>query len=104
MSENISAKSYYETDIEKNKSDLDYYPSSDGSEGENFHSDSLVEIKNTRPILDETVFLVFWSCLTQPIQRWSICLTPAIIERSFVIGKMIIVDSLCKNQHRTTWR
>ena len=38
VSENISAESYYETDIEENESDLDpdYYPSSDGSESENF--------------------------------------------------------------------
>ena len=34
VSENISAESYYETDIEENESDWDpdYYSSSDGSE------------------------------------------------------------------------
>ena len=43
VSENISTESYYETDIEKNESDSDpdYYPSSDGSESENFHPESL---------------------------------------------------------------
>ena len=98
VSENISAESYYETDIEENESDLDpdYYPSSDGSESENFHPESLEETRKTRPISNGTVFLVFWSCLT--------CLSPAIIERRFVKGTMIIVDLLCKNQHRTTWR
>ena len=54
-------------------------------------------------ISDGTVFLVFWSCLTQLLQTYSICLSPAIIERSFVKGTMIIVDLLCKNQHCTTW-
>ena len=90
VSENISAESYYETDIEENESDSDphYYPSSDGSENENFHPDSLEETRKTRPISDGTVFLVFWSCLTQFLQRCSICLPPAIIERSFVKGTM----------------
>ena len=106
VSENISAESYYETDIEENESDWDpdYYSSIDGSESENFHPESLEETRKTRPISDGTVFLVFWSCLTQLLQRYSICLSPAIIERSFVKGTMIIVDLLCKNQHRTTWR
>ena len=106
MSENISTESYYETDIEENERDSgpDYYPSSDGSESENFHPESLEETRKTRPISNGTVFLVFWSCLTQLLQRCSICLSPAIIERRFVKGTMIIVDLLCKNQHRTTWR
>ena len=106
VSENISAESYYETDIEENESDSDprYYPSSDGSENENFHPESLEETRKSRPISDGTVFLVFWSCLTQLLQRCSICLSPAIIERGFVKGTIIIVDLLCKNQHRTTWR
>ena len=66
VSQNISAESYYEIDIEENESDLDpdYYPSSDGSESENFHPESLEETRKTRPISDGTVFLVFWSCLT----------------------------------------
>ena len=66
VSENISTESYYETDIEENESDSgpDYYPSSDGSESENFHPESLEETRKTRPISDGTVFLVFWSCLT----------------------------------------
>ena len=106
VSENISAESYYETDIEENESDSDpdYYPSSDGSESENFHPESLEETRKTRPISDGTVFLVFWSCLTQLLQRCSICLSPAIIERSFVKGTMTIVDLLCKNHYCTTWR
>ena len=60
VSENISTESYYETDIEENESDSDpdYYPSSDGSESENFHPESLEETRKTRPILDGTVFLV----------------------------------------------
>ena len=66
--------------------------------------ESLEKARKTRPISDGTVFLVFRSCLTQLLQRCSICLTPAIIERSFVKGTMIIVDLLCKNQHRTTWQ
>ena len=66
--------------------------------------ESLEEARKTRPISDGTVFLVFRSCLTQLLQRCSICLTPAIIERSFVKGTMIIVDLLCKNQLRTTWQ
>ena len=47
VSENISAESYYETDIEKNESDSDpdYYPSSDGSESENFHPEPFEETK-----------------------------------------------------------
>ena len=53
--------------------------------------------RKTRPISDGTVFFVFWSCLTQLLQRCSICLSPAIIERSFVKGTM-------PNQHRITWR
>ena len=85
-------------------SDPDYYPSSDGSESENFHPESLEERRKTRPILDGTVFLVFWSCLTQLLQRCSICLPPVIIERGFIKGAMIIVDLLCKNEHCTTWR
>ena len=103
--ENNSTESYYETDIEENESDWDpdYYPSIDGSESENFHPESLEETRKTRPISDGTVFLVFWSCLTQLLQRCSICLSPAIIERNFGKGTMIIVDLLCKNQHRTTW-
>ena len=103
VSENISAESYYETNIEKNESDSDpdYYPSSDGSESKNFHPESLEETRKTRPISGGTVFLLFWSSLTQILQRCFICLSPAIIERSFVKGTMIIVDLLCKNQHRT---
>ena len=66
--------------------------------------ESLEEARKTRPISDGTVFLVFRSCLTQLLQRCSICLTPAIIERSFVKGTMIIVDLLCKNQLRTIWQ
>ena len=66
--------------------------------------ESLEEARKTRPISDGTVFLVFRSCLTQLLQRCSICLTPAIIERSFVKGTMIIVDLLYKNQLRTTWQ
>ena len=103
--ENSSTESYYETDIEENESDWDpdYYSSSNGSESENFHSEPLEETRKTRPISDGTVFLVLWSCLTQLLQRCSICLSPAIIERNFGKGTMIIVDLLCKNQHRTTW-
>ena len=99
VSENISAESYYENNIEENESDSDpdYYPSSDGSESENFHPESLEETRKTRPISDGTVFLVFWSCLTQLLQRCSICLSPAIIGRRFVKGTMIIVDLLYKN-------
>ena len=43
VSENISAESYYENNIEENESDSDpdYYPSSDGSESENSHPESL---------------------------------------------------------------
>ena len=106
MSKNISARSYYETDIEQNESDSDrdYYPSSDGSESENFYRESLEETRKTRPILHGTPLLVFWSCLTQLLQRCSNCLSPTIIKRSFVKGTMIIVDLLCKNQYRTTWR
>ena len=83
VSENISAESYYETNVEENESDSDsdYYPSNDGSESENFHPRSLEETRKVRPISDGTVFLVFWSCLTQLLQRCSICLSPAIIER-----------------------
>ena len=66
--------------------------------------ESLEETRKTRPISDGTVFLVFWLCLTQLLQRCSICLSPAIIERSFVKGTMIIVDLLCKNQQRATWQ
>ena len=89
------------------------YPSSNGSESfhpeplEDFHPESLEETRKTRSFSecsDGTIFLVFWSCLTQLLQRCSICLSPAIIERGFVKGTMIIVDLLCKNQHRTTWR
>ena len=106
VSENISTESYHETDIEENESDSDpdYYRSSDGSESENFYPESLEETRKARPISDETVFLVFWSCLTQLLQRCSIFLSPDIIERSFVKGTMILVDLLCKNQHRSTWR
>ena len=83
VSENISAESYYETNVKENESDSDsdYYPSNDGSESENFHPESLEETRKARPISDGTVFLVFWFCLTQLLQRCSICLSPAIIER-----------------------
>ena len=106
VSENISTESYHETDIEENESDSDpdYYRSSDGSESENFYPESLEETRKARPISDGTVFLVFWSCLTRLLQRCSIFLSPDIIERSFVKGTMILVDLLCKNQHRSTWR
>ena len=115
VSENISAESYYETDIEENESDSDpdYYPSSNGSESfhpeslEDFHPESLEETRKTRSFSEcsyGTIFLVFWSCLTHLLLRCSICLSPAIIERRFVKGTMIIVDLLCKNEHRTTWR
>ena len=106
MSENISAESCYETDIEENEndSDPDYYPSSNSSESENFHPQSLEETRKTRPISDGTILLVFWSCLTRLLQRYSICLSPAIIKASFVKGTLIIVDLLCKDQHRTIWR
>ena len=105
VSENISAESCYETNIEENESysDPDYYPLSDGSESESFRPESLEETRKTRPISDRTVFLVFWSCLTQLLQRCPICLSPSVIERSFVKGTMVIVDLLCKYQHRTTW-
>ena len=79
VSENTSTESYYETDIEENEKDSSW-------------------------VLDGTIFLVFWFFLIQLLQRCSICLSPAIIERSFVKGTMIIVDLLCKNQHCTTWR
>ena len=94
VSENISTESYHETDIEENESDSDpdYYRSSDGSESENFYPESLEETRKARPISDETVFLVFWSCLTQLLQRCSICLSPAIIERSFVKETMITLQ------------
>ena len=110
VSENISAESYYETDIEENESDSDpdYYPSSDGSESfhpeplEDFHPESFLT-RSFSECSDRTIFLVFWSCLIQLLQRCSICLFPAIIERSFVKETMITVDLLCKNEHRTTW-
>ena len=47
--------------------------------------------------------MVFCFFLIQLLQRCSICLSPAIIERSFVKGTMIIVDLLCKIQRCTTW-
>ena len=50
------------------------------------------------------MFLVFWSCLTQLLQRCTICCSPASIEKKIIKGTMIIVDLLCKNNHRFTWR
>ena len=43
----LRKESYYETEIEKNESDSDpdYYPSSDGSESENFHPEPFEETK-----------------------------------------------------------
>ena len=105
VSENISAESCYETNIEENESysDPDYYPLSDGSQSENFNPESLEETRKTKPISDRTVFSVFWSCLTQLLQRCPICLSSSAIERSFAKGTMVIVDLLCKYQHRTKW-
>ena len=96
VSENISTESYYETDIVENEndSDPDYYPSSDGSESKNFHPESLEETRKTRPTSDGTVFLVFWSCLSQLLQRYSIYLPPVIIKRSFVKGTMMMASAL----------
>ena len=48
---------------------ITYYPLSDGSESEHFHPESLQETRKTTPISDRIVFLVFWSCLTQFLQR-----------------------------------
>ena len=51
-SENISAESYYENNIEEDESDSDpdYYPSRYGFESGNFHPESLEETIKTRPI------------------------------------------------------
>ena len=39
-----------------------------------------------------------------PLQRCTICCSPASIEKKIIKGTMIIVDLLCKNDHRFTWR
>ena len=53
--------------------------------------------------VNQSNFIVFWSCLAPLFRFCSICFKPASIEKILVKGTLLIVHILCVANHESKW-
>ena len=50
-----------------------------------------------------TKLIVFWSCILTLLKVCNICYQPAVISKIFRKGTKVIVDVICKFNHKFSW-
>ena len=87
---------------DSSESDIDY---TDNSEND-FDSDGSAEIEDSqhKDFDSDTGFIVYWSSLLFLLQTCIQCGRANVIVKSFLRGSAIVVDLICKEGHKYTWR
>jgi len=82
--------------------DPEYNESESSSDTMEEESDHSID-QTTNMIENETLFMIYWSCLL-PLLRFCLnCRAAASIKKTFVKGTLLVVNLFCINHHETVW-
>jgi len=82
--------------------DPEYNESESSSDTMEEESDHSID-QTTNMIENETLFMIYWSCLL-PLLRFCLnCRAAASIKKTFVKGTLLVVNLFCINHHEAVW-